>query len=176
MADSVKSPKKKLTPTAEVFFRVKRGLSAYVSYLSACGMGAAFSEYLLYEPILRILRSRGFQVQCEYECPGIPQPVTGDKKRLDFRAKKRELLFAIEVKWIRSNVPALTGDFDKLVAFSMSEANSRAFLCLFGKQSDLQIVELRPPPYATVREYGKAVYADLRRTRYGCRVYEVRPD
>lgn len=139
-------------------------------------MGAAFSEYVLYEPILRILRSRGFQVQCECECPGIPQPATGDKKRLDFRAKKQELLFAIEVKWIRSDFPILTADFDKLVAFSLSEEGSRSFLCLFGKQSDLSTVQLRPPPYANVREYGKAIYADFRRTRYGCRVYEVRPD
>jgi hypothetical protein len=37
-----------------VFYRIKRGLSGYVSYLAACEMNTAFSEYVLYEPILRI--------------------------------------------------------------------------------------------------------------------------
>ena len=68
----------------DALHRVKRGLSAYVSYLAACEMNQAFSEYVLYEPILRILMARGFCVECEYECPGIEQPEQGDKKRLDF--------------------------------------------------------------------------------------------
>jgi hypothetical protein len=170
------SARRKLTPTAEAFFRVKRGLSGYVSYLSACGMTAAFSEYLLYEPILRILRSRGFSVQCEYECPGMPQPAVGDKKRIDFLAKRRELVFAVEVKWIRSKNPMLEGDFNKLIAVALTEDGTRSFLCLFGKQSDLTSLQMSPPPWAKVREYGKAIYADFRRTRYGCRIYEVQPD
>lgn len=33
--------------------RIKRGLAGYVSYLAACEMNDAFSEYVLYEPILR---------------------------------------------------------------------------------------------------------------------------
>ena len=44
----------------DALYRVKRGLSAYVSYLAACEMNQAFSEYVIYEPILRILMARGF--------------------------------------------------------------------------------------------------------------------
>ena len=54
-----------------VLFRIQRGLAGYVSYLAACEMNAAFSEYVLYEPILRILTGRNYCVQCEVECPGI---------------------------------------------------------------------------------------------------------
>jgi len=54
----------------DVLYRVKRGLAAYVSYLAACEMNQAFSEYVLYEPILRILTARGYTVECEAECPG----------------------------------------------------------------------------------------------------------
>jgi hypothetical protein len=41
-----------------VLSRIQRGLSGYVSYLAACEMNSTFSEYVLYEPILRILRAR----------------------------------------------------------------------------------------------------------------------
>ena len=53
-------------------------------------MNEAFSEYVLYEPILRILTARGYAVQSEVLCPGIQQPKTGDKKKLDFVACRRE--------------------------------------------------------------------------------------
>ena len=158
---------------AEAMFRVKRGLCGYISYLSACGMGSAFSEYVLYEPILRILTARKFSVQCEYECPGIVQPKTGDKKRLDFYAVKQSIKFGLEVKWIRGSKPNLVKDYEKLLAFRKHSPGARAFLCIFGSRSILEKIVPAAPPEGTVTEYGKAVYADFRRTRFGCRVYEL---
>ena len=70
---------KNLEPT-DVLFRIKRALAAYVSYLAACEMNQAFSEYVLYEPLLRILTTRGYKVECESECPGIQRPGSGDRK------------------------------------------------------------------------------------------------
>ena len=99
---------KKYEP-GDVLFRIKRGLCGYVSYLAACDMNEAFSEYVLYEPILRILRARGFDVDCEFECPGVTQPKRGDKKKLDFYASGHERKLALEVKWVRQDgvrVPA----------------------------------------------------------------------
>lgn len=165
--------KRRITPTSTVMSRIKRGLSGYVSYLSACGMIEAFSEYVLYEPILRIFTSLGFTVHCEHQCPGMPEAKSGDKKKLDFYATKDGGSIALEVKWIRSAKPSLDGDFDKLVSFVLSEKSSRSFLCLFGRKSDLNKVELTPPPWADVQEYGSARYADLRQTKFGCRVFEV---
>jgi hypothetical protein len=49
-----------------VLHRIKRGLRGYVSYLAACEMNEAFSEYVLYEPILRIITARSYTVRCEY--------------------------------------------------------------------------------------------------------------
>lgn len=66
----------KSTEPSNALYRVKRGLCGYVSYLAACQMNQAFSEYVLYEPILRVLMARQFVVECEYECPGIKQPKT----------------------------------------------------------------------------------------------------
>ena len=63
-------------------------IAGYVSFLAACDMNSAFSEYVLYEPILRILTAQGYSVECEYECPGIEQPKRGEKKRLNSMQQK----------------------------------------------------------------------------------------
>lgn len=63
-----------------MLFRIKRGLSGYVSYLAACEMNEAFSEYVLYEPMLRILTARKFKVRCEFLCKGLPMRRTSRSK------------------------------------------------------------------------------------------------
>ena len=155
---------------ANVLYRVKRGLCGYISYLAACDMNQAFSEYLLYEPILRVLRARRFDASCEVECPGIEQPKRGDKKRLDFYVEGQGLAFAMEVKWAREAKVNVTKDLEKLSAFRREKPNELAFLCVFGRKSFMESLDLGPIP---LKEKGKAVYADLRRTKYGCRIFEV---
>lgn len=152
----------------DALYRVKRGLCGYISYLAACEMNKAFSEYVLYEPILRILTARGYTVECEYECPGIEQPAQGDKKRLDFYAIGKTTQFALEVKWAKSNHPDVTRDTEKLKAFLGATPNSFALLCVFGTKSRLENLYLDPDDF---KEWGKAVYADLRKTKYACRIY-----
>jgi len=149
---------------------VKRGLCGYISYLAACEMGQAFSEYLLYEPILRVLKARRFEVECEYECPGIEQPRRGDKKRLDFFVAGSEIVFAMEVKWVKTKTIDVTRDLEKLGAFHESTPGAMAFLCVFGRKSFIEGLDLSEHP---LREKGNAVYADLRRTKYGCRIFQM---
>jgi hypothetical protein len=155
----------------DVIFRIKRGLCGYVSYLAACEMNQAFSEYVLYEPILRILTAQNYVVKCEYPCPGIDQPETGDKKRLDFFAEKQGAMsFAIEAKWLKSSRLSIAKDTEKLVAFRRSNPESIAFLLIFGKESIISNIQ---PDAAHYKEWGKPVYANLRKTRYGCRVFRI---
>ena len=158
------------TETSDVLSRVKRGLSAYVSYLAACEMNEAFSEYVLYEPILRILTARGYTVRCEVECPGIAQPAVGDKKRLDFYAQKANSRFAIEVKWAKSSKPNVSSDIQKLRAILASEPNTRPLLCVFGRKSHIEALKFN---LGDNRERGKMMYADLGITRFGCRIFEL---
>lgn len=166
-----------------VLFRVQRGLAGYVSYLAACEMNASFSEYVLYEPILRILTARKYSVQCEVECPGITQPKTGDRKRLDFVACGHGLRFALEVKWAESRSRRTTGnvrrwildvrkDYAKLAAFQKvgKQAGDRALLCVFGRQSDIESLVLKP---ASFSEPLPMVVAGLKKTKFGCRIYEL---
>ena len=80
--------KQDLDELSDILFRIKRGLAGYVSYLAACEMNQAFSEYVLYEPILRILTARGYNVECEVPCAGLlKNDGKGDFKRIDFVAK-----------------------------------------------------------------------------------------
>ena len=153
-----------------VLYRIKRGLAGYVSYLAACDMNDAFSEYVLYEPILRILTARAFTAHCEVVCPGVLQQMLGDRPRLDFEAIKGDTRFALEVKWARATAVNVARDYNKLLGYRQCYPLSEAFLCVFGRKTYLEKLRLRNGRF---HERGKAIYADLRRTKYGCRVYEI---
>lgn len=153
----------------EVIHRLQRGLCGYVSYLAACEMNEAFSEYVLYEPILRILTASGFEVKCEYECPGAVQPAKGDKKRLDFYAfSQLGVRLALEVKWVSSSRLDVNGDIQKLTWLASAEEATYPLLCVFGKKSLLEKINLTKQG---LKEWGRPLYADLRRTKYGCRFF-----
>ena len=157
---------------ADVLYRIKRGLSGYVSYLAACEMNESFSEYVLYEPILRILTARHYLVECEVECPGVAQPHTGDRKRLDFVASRDNVRFAVEVKWAQSRSIDVSNDHSKMAAFlKCGSAKERAFLCVFGRESHIGRLALKPHLF---EERGHAVVARFGKTRYGCRIFELR--
>jgi hypothetical protein len=160
---------KSLSEPSDVLYRIKRGLSGYVSYLAACEMNASFSEYVLYEPILRVLTARGYEVQSEVACPGIRQAPVGDKKKLDFVASGNGVTFALEVKWAKSAKPKIKEDLRKLVA-CRQDKKWRAFLCVFGTESCIANIRL---PEGVLKERGNAVIAQFGRTRFGCRIYEL---
>jgi hypothetical protein len=140
--------KRELGEPKNVLYRIKRGLSGYVSYLAACEMNASFSEYVLYEPILRILTARHYSVQCEVECPGVGKSKTGDRKRLDFVATG-PAHFALEVKWAKSGSLNVENDYKKLLGFLASGGSPgrRAFLCVFGTESNISHPTLKPDKF-----------------------------
>ena len=167
---SKKSRPKRPNEPADVLYRIKRGLVGYVSYLAACEMNEAFSEYVLYEPILRILTARGYTVECEYICPGAKHPAVGDKKRIDFFAAGHSLQLAIEVKWAKSKSPDVSGDVEKLSVIRAELPSAIALLCIFGRRSHIERLELDEP---RLEQRGKTIIADLRKTRYSCRIFEL---
>jgi hypothetical protein len=156
-----------------VLYRIKRGLSGYISFLAACEMNQAFSEYLLYEPFLRILTARAYAVKCEIPCPGWPRNkgTKGDQKKIDFDVTGHDLRFAVEVKWARQNSIDVKNDYEKLCLYHQHIQGSRSFLCVFGRKSHIQNIVLKNGRFS---EIGEAVYAEFGITRYGCRVYEAK--
>ena len=155
----------------DVLYRIKRGLAGYVSYLAACEMNKSFSEYILYEPILRILTARGYSVECEVECPGVPHANRGDRKRLDFVAARKGLAFALEVKWAKKRSIDIKQDESKLIAYRTVSQGARGFLCVFGRYSILKNLRLKAKE---LEQQGQLVTADLGKTKYSCRMYEQR--
>jgi hypothetical protein len=114
--------------------------------------------------------ARGYLVRCEFPCPGIPKPPRGDRKKVDFEAKKDDQRLAIEVKWVRKSRLSIASDYRKLVAFHQEDRSSRSFLCIFGRLSDLK---RDIPMKDRFTERGDGVVADFHRTKYGCRIYEL---
>jgi len=108
-----------------------RGLVGYVSYLAACRNSTVYSEYLLYEPLLRIVQAQGYSANCEV---AVPCSVTGkgDKKRIDFVLKRGADHAAVEVKWIKSARPNIVKDVNKLVSYGKSTGAS-GYVLLFGQ-------------------------------------------
>lgn len=154
----------------QLLYCLKRGLSGYISYLAACQMNDAFSEYVLYEPILRILTALNCHARCEVECDGLHNGVQGDKKRIDFVVSRCELEFAIEVKWAKQVSLDVTRDHEKLKWFTSSRPGSDGYLCIFGRKKVIEQIRLRP---ATFKEIGKPLFAEFGKTRYGCRIYTI---
>lgn len=166
-----------LNPPYDALFRVKRGLAGYVSYLAACGMNHAFSEYVLYEPCLRILTAIQYEVTCEVPCPGLIGVGQGDKKKIDFVATGPST-FAMEVKWARSQTINVQKDVNKMFHYKAAVAGSRAFLCVFGKKSKIENLAfsaftLPLLTNANLVEVGTPIYAEFRTTVYGCRIYRL---
>lgn len=155
-----------------ILYRIKRGLAAYVSFLAACEMNEAFSEYLLYEPVLRILMTQQFSTECEVRCPGIPYSGTGEYKKLDFVARHAEsnLKFALEVKWAREGRVRIDQDLEKLQKFREANPDAFGFLCIFGKKSNVSKFSLDSQ---IGRERGDGVYAEFGVTRFGSRTFEI---
>jgi hypothetical protein len=154
----------------EAIFRVQRALAGYVSYLAACDMNAAFSEYVLYEPMLRVLTAQRFDVETEVALPR-PARSRGDAKRLDFKACRDGLALVIEVKWVRRNGIRVDADVEKLRSYLGDNHQAVALLCIFGTKSNLSRLRLE----RLITEFRDPVYADFSRTRYGCRVFRVFP-
>lgn len=155
---------------ANVFYRIQRGLAGYVSYLAACEMNEAFSEYVLYEPMLRVLTARGYTVVCESDNTGLPKAPKGEAKKMDFEVHGHELHFAIEVKWLREANADVDNDVLKLSSFLANGADRRAFLCAFGVLSAIETLHLSSGKFT---EVGDLVYAEFGVTRYGCRVFQL---
>ena len=163
----------------DVMYRLKRGLTSYVSYLAACEMNESFSEYILYEPILRILTARRFKVNCEWPIDlNENQNQTGDKKRIDFSVRSlvnTDLRFAIEVKWAKKARLDVRNDYLKLQGFIQNVPNSRSFLCVFGRESVIESIKLQyPRKEETFHNKGRIRTADLGITKYTCRMYELK--
>lgn len=156
-----------------VILQIKRALCGYITFMGACRAEKAFSEHILYEPILRVLIAHGYEVECEHTHPSISKAAKGSK-RIDLFATGHEHSMAIEVKWTKKSPTILVeGDAEKLALIAKSSPNCLPLLCVFGRKRHIDKSRLKLKP-STFVEWGKPVYVD-RRPMYGCRVFRFVP-
>lgn len=148
-----------------------RVLVGYVSYLATCVNSTIYSEYLLYEPILRIIQGQNLRARCEVPVELPNGNAKGDHKRIDFvltDASQQNL--ALEVKFLkrafRGNSVNLQNDVDKLVAFNEAN-NASGYVLLFGVLNAVKSVKLKADRLPI--SVGMLVEWDAGRTKYAAR-------
>lgn len=150
-----------------------RGLVGYVSYLASCGNSTIYSEYLLYEPILRIIQGQNLRGRCEVPVQLPNGKKNGDHKRIDFVVTDgNSQSLAIEVKFLsrhkRGVSVNLQNDVDKLEAFNSTNGGS-GYVLLFGPLDVIKKAKLTASRLPITA--GTPVEWDAGRTKYGARWY-----
>lgn len=79
------------------------GVCAHLTLMSRTGAWPVYSEYILYETVLRVARTLAWDVECEYELPKSTAG-QGDHPRIDFVFSDlgRGLVVPLELKWVRN--------------------------------------------------------------------------
>jgi len=162
---------------------ISDGLTAYMTLQARTGLSPAYSEYLLYDPVVRISKHNGWIPLSEYAVE--TENRKGDKKRIDFllvnKKNKRQAL-AIELKWFVSSSKKvkIAGDLNKLSNYKPEKGNAkvRRFLLLAGAHAVRPNgkAEKRPWPKLMPEIDQKFFYHTIyraNRTRYGVTVFEV---
>lgn len=155
---------------------ISDALVGYLTFQARCGLSPAYSEYLLYDPIVRVCRNRSWHVECEV---AIDKTIRGrgDHKRVDFRLRKRRSArraLLLEVKYhprIMGRPVPVKPDCVKLrTLLGESGAGSRAFVLIAGRQQKSN------GGFAVTPALNDAYYTTVypaAHTNFGVTVYEV---
>jgi hypothetical protein len=179
----------KMNKTIALLNALADGLTGYMTYESRCGMSMAYTEYLLYGPIVRIANHLGWRVETEWphEKTVGKKATRGDYRRIDFvfRPAARTLKgwVALEVKWLPTRKTSLdvSRDVSKLrkARKAFQSKDLQAFLIVAGVHGvsgcdspklKVEIKGLRPTETPCV---AKAFNAGTR-ARYGATIYEIK--
>lgn len=150
-----------------------RGLVGYISYMAACSSSQVYSEYLLYEPILRIATSKNYSVNCEFPVEGSKNG-RGDKRRIDFdlMGSNGERI-GIEVKWVKKATINLDNDIAKLVGYE-KQKDATGYIVLFGQTDDLKGVKIDIDKQYRQIAKGKMVIWDAGKTSYAAQWFRYK--
>jgi hypothetical protein len=154
-------------------------LTAYMTVQARQGLSAAYSEYLLYDPIVRVARYRGWEIRSEWPLPK-SAPSRGDNRRIDFRIKtspkaRRALLLEVKYSKSISGVINVEKDVAKLQYQLAREASgSRALLVVAGRRKRKTRDSVHD--IATKPSFATALYTTVyvgASTTFGVTVFEV---
>ena len=150
------------------------GLLGYLIYQSRCGLHEAYSEYLLYDPIVRIAKDKGWHIKSEFVVD--TKLSKGDKKRIDFlfTDKINNTLIGLEVKYLKNKNSSLTikNDIDKLNSLQNHVEYNKllCFVIIAGYYSDRnlnQIIRLSEKHGKNKLFYTQELFTGQFKTKYG---------
>lgn len=188
----------RMDKTKGLMISIADGLTGYMSYQARCGMSEAYSEYLLYDPIVRIVKDK-WKIRSEYSV--IHTVGRGDDKRIDFfiESTDKKIVVALEVKWLPSKLAkkaiakkkpnkssvSFDGDLKKLRAIKADNKGKdvNCFMVLAGKHMKIEDSSSRwestllrlPYKIKDVQDrnlYYQTVY-ECQHSRYGVTIIEV---
>lgn len=119
---------------------IGEGLLGKLLFNSKIDISEAYSEYMLYEPIVQIAK-RNWKVESEVSVESLKKKGRGDNPKIDFILTDREYnnrCIALEVKYAKGVKSKINVDSDikKLLAFKndMISKDTKAFLMIFWKE------------------------------------------
>ncbi|KQW65502.1 hypothetical protein ASE17_19365 [Phenylobacterium sp. Root77] len=135
--------------------RLTGGVGAWLNFEAACDRTALFSEKYLAHPIGQILNAAsGGRTLAEYQHPvlGPLKTSAGRRPEVDFVVinEKREVVVAVESKWIGATTPPVDKIFWDLIRLEMLASQGiRAIFVLGGKRRKLETFFAHPAFAAT---------------------------
>jgi hypothetical protein len=158
------------------------GVLGYLIYQHRCGLYEAYSEYLLYDPIVRIAKDKQWKIKSEFAVE--EKKGKGDKKRIDFLFTSKEdenRVIALEVKYLKDlkKTIDLSNDIDKLKGLNsyLNKTDVLKFILIAGLLHEPILKKLREINI-NLNGKGKSLYYDClfidqHKKQYGVVVIQV---
>lgn len=153
-------------------------LVAYLTVQARQGLSAAYSEYLLYDPIVRVAKHRRWDIRAEWPVPK-QEHKKGDNPRIDFRIRNpdgSETIY-IEIKYFKKFTKFINvqNDFSKLERqMTLDETCHTALILVVGKipqRHDAKRDGIATKPVLNRHMYGVNFRGGI--TNFGAAVYRV---
>ena len=157
---------------------LSEGILGYMLYQSRCGIHEAYSEYLLYDPIVRISKDKNWSIESEFSVDS--KRGKGDKQRIDFLcgSSVNNTKIGLEIKFLKTRDSQLNikSDIYKLKLISNYTAYSKlyGFIVIAGDHSTKNVQRIKKlQKEFKLTEYFKTTFDNQFKKRFGVTVLKV---
>ncbi|HQK41838.1 MAG TPA: hypothetical protein PKV39_02490 [bacterium] len=159
---------------------IGEGILGYMLYQSRCGIQEAYSEYLLYDPIVRISKDKNWAIESEFSVDS--KKGKGDKQRIDFLCSsskdKTNLRIGLEIKFLKTGNSQLDlkKDKDKLNSLNdyVDYTKLYGFIVIAGNHSKINVKKIEKlRQELDLTEYFKCTFENQFKKSFGVTVLKV---
>ena len=158
---------------------ISEGLLGKAIFNSKINISEAYSEYMLYEPIVQIA-NRNWKVQSEVPVASLKSKGRGDNKKIDFvltDLDNNNRSIALEFKYIKGvkSKINIVPDIEKLQAFKNERHSkeTKAFLMILWKEHSNRDVHLNRISQIDFKRYNECSFETNLKQRYVVTVFEI---